>query len=53
MNNVFQMNALMRDIRLGLQQDCLGEVIRYWLGLEISDFLSAVKMETEHENSQF
>ena len=43
MNNVFQMNALMRDIRLGLQQNCFEEVVRYWLGLEISDFLLAVK----------
>ena len=47
MNNVFQMNALMRDIRLGLQQGCFGEVVRYWLGLEISDFLLAVKNEDQ------
>ena len=43
-HNVFQMNALMRDIRLGLQQDCLGEVIYYWLGLKIRELLLALNI---------
>ena len=37
-NNVFQMNALMRDIRLALRENCLGEILRYWLGLSLEEF---------------
>ncbi len=40
-NNVFQMNALMRDLRLALHQDCFAEVLRYWLGLSVAEFLAA------------
>ena len=38
-NNVFQMNALMRDIRLALRENRFGEVLYYWLGLSLSEFL--------------
>ena len=39
-NNVFQMNALMRDIRLALRKDCFREVLYHWLGLSLEEFLA-------------
>ena len=39
-NNVFQMNALMRDLRLALQEDRFSEVLYHWLGLNLKEFLS-------------
>ncbi|WGK68272.1 tRNA guanosine(34) transglycosylase Tgt [Candidatus Haliotispira prima] len=48
-NNVFQMNALMRNIRWGLREGRFAEVLYYWLGLSVPAFMAAIATGDEED----
>lgn len=43
LNNVYQMNRLMRDIRRGLAEDRLDEACYFWLGLHLKELIELVE----------